>query len=204
MKKYLMMLLCALMLLAGCAKADTTEEQFKEYDVPGGEIKTIELMNVAVDMTAYQGFTDRDHVFRRTTMKESFRLLDEEASGILYFGYSTCPYCLQVVPVLNELAKKYGQTVYYIDVYNEVDRISDAELDRYMSAYADFLETDEDGEPVFYVPQVFVIVNGQVIDGHVGAVDSFDPSTQSSLTSEQSKELIYILESMIRTLGEKE
>ena len=41
-----------------------------------------------------------------------------------------------------------------------------------------FLEKDE-GEPVFYVPQVFVIVNGQVIDGHVGAVDSYDPSTQT-------------------------
>ena len=198
MKKLIVCLL-AFVVLSGCAQK--TETQFKEYDVPEGEHKVIELMNVPVDMTEYQGFKDEDHVYRRTTMRESFRLVEEQATGILYFGYTTCPYCLQVVPVLNDLAKKYGQMVYYIDVFSTVDSISDEDIDRYLEMYEDFLEK-EDGEPVFYVPQVFVIVNGQVIDGHVGAVDSFDPSTQSKLTPEQKDELVYILESMVRVLGE--
>lgn len=198
MKKWMMGLLCVL-LFSGCMTK--TETQFKEYDVPQGEHKMIELMNVPVDMTEYQGFTDENHIFRRTTMKESFRLVDEGATGILYFGYNTCPYCLKVVPILNDLAKKYGQMVYYIDVFNEQDTISDADIERYLDVYVDFLEK-EDGEPVFYVPQVFVIVNGQVIDGHVGAVDSYDPSTQTQLTKDQKEELTWILESMIRVLGE--
>ncbi|MBR5207412.1 MAG: conjugal transfer protein TraF, partial [Erysipelotrichaceae bacterium] len=155
MKKWMMGLLCVL-LFSGCMTK--TETQFKEYDVPQGEHKMIELMNVPVDMTEYQGFTDENHIFRRTTMKESFRLVDEGATGILYFGYNTCPYCLKVVPILNDLAKKYGQMVYYIDVFNEQDTISDADIERYLDVYVDFLEK-EDGEPVFYVPQVFVIVN---------------------------------------------
>ena len=200
MKKWMMSLLCVL-LLVGCTTK--TEIQFKEYNVPEGEHRIIELMNVPVDMQQYNGFTDVDHVFRRTTMKESFRLVDEGATGILYFGYSTCPYCLKVVPILNDLAKKYGQMVYYIDVFNEQDKISDDDINRYLDMYVDFLETD-DGEPVFYVPQVFVIVNGQVIDGHVGAVDSYDPSTQTQLTAEQKEELTWILESMVRVLGEQE
>ena len=199
MKKIWMTALCALLVLCGCA--GESESKFKEYDVPEGEIKTIEIMSVPVDMSAYQGFTDKEHVYRRTTMKESFRLLDEEASGILYFGYSSCPYCLQVVPILNDLAKKYNQTVYYIDVYHTSDTISDADIDRYLNDYEDFL-TIEDGEPVFYVPQVFVIMNGQVIDGHTGALDSFDPSVQSSMTQQQKEELTLILESMIRVLEE--
>ena len=198
MKKLIACLL-AFLVLSGCT--GKTETQFKEYDVPSGEHKVIELMNVPVDMTEYQGFTDTDHVYRRTTMKESFRLVDEGVTGILYFGYNTCPYCLKVVPILNDLAKKYGQMVYYIDVFNEQDTISDEDIDRYLNMYVDFLEKDE-GEPVFYVPQVFVIVNGQVIDGHVGAVDSYDPSTQTKLTAEQEEELTWILESMIRVLGE--
>lgn len=197
MKKIWMAAVCALMMLAGCTKQP--EVQFKEYDVPEGDIKTIELMNVAVDMSGYRGFTDKEHVYRRTTMKESFRLVDEQASGILYFGYDTCPYCLQVVPILNDLAKKYNQTVYYIDVYHTTDTISDADIDRYLTVYRDFLLEDE-GEPVFYVPQVFVIVNGQIIDGHTGAVDSFEPSVQTSMTAEQTEELTYLLESMIRVL----
>ena len=157
-------------------------------------------MNVPVDMTEYQGFTDTNHVYRRTTMKESFRLVDEQASGILYFGYDTCPYCLQVVPILNDLAKKYNQMVYYIDVYHTSDTISDADVNRFLEVYEEFLLKDDDGEPVFYVPQVFVIINGQIIDGHTGAVDSFDPSTQLELTASQREELVYLLESMVRTL----
>ena len=86
-------------------------------------------------------------------------------------------------------------------MFSTVDPISDADIERFLDMYVDFLEK-EDGEPVFYVPQVFVIVNGQVIDTHIGAVDSFDPSTQTKLTSEQKKELTYILESMVRVLGE--
>lgn len=198
MGKLLLSLLCFFMLSACSTEV---KPDFKEYDVPEGEQKIIELMSVSVDMTEYQDFTDENHVFMRTTMKESFRLLDEQASGILYFGYSTCPYCLKVVPILNDLAKKYGQMVYYIDVFNTQDPISDADIERYLKDYADVLEK-EDGEPVFYVPQVFVIVNGQIIDGHTGAVDSYDPSTQSELTSDQRKELTLILESMIRVLGD--
>ena len=90
--------------------------------------------------------------------------------------------------------------VYYIDVFSTVDAIPDEDIDRFLDMYVDFLEK-EDGEPVFYVPQVFVIVNGQVIDSHIGAVDSYDPSTQSKLNAEQKEELTYILESMVRVLG---
>lgn len=195
--KRIITFLCCLFLLCGCAGEPAV--QFKEYEPIEGDIKTIDLMSVPVDMLQYQGFTDKDHVYRRTTMKESFRLLDEEASGILYFGYSTCPFCLKVVPILNELAKKYGQSIYYIDVFSDTDPISDADIERYLTDYVDFLEM-EDGEPVFYVPQVFVIVNGKVIDGHTGVVDSFDPNTQDSLSASQRDELTLILESMIRML----
>ncbi|MBQ4343299.1 MAG: hypothetical protein IJC38_05375 [Erysipelotrichaceae bacterium] len=199
MKRIVSGLLC-LLLMSGCAS--DPKPQFKEYEAIEGEIKTIELMNVPVDMLQYQGFTDKDHVYRRTTMKESFRLLDEEASGILYFGYTTCPFCLRVVPILNDLAKKYNQTIYYVDVFSDVDPISDEDIERYLTEYVDFLEK-EDGEPVFYVPQVFVIANGKVIDGHTGVVDSFDPNTQDSLSASQREELTLILESMIRVLGDE-
>ncbi len=200
MKKLISVLLI-LCFLCACSTQSGTD--FKEYDEVEGELKTIELMSVAVDMSVYQGFTDNNHVFKRTTMKESFRLLDEEATGILYFGYSTCPYCLKVVPILNDLAKKYGQRVYYIDVFSDTDPISDDDINRYLSDYVEFLET-EDGEPVFYVPQVFVIANGKVVDGHTGAVDSYEPDKQSDLSSEQRKELTYILESMIRVIGSEQ
>ena len=56
-------------------------------------------------------------------------------------------------------------------------------------------------EKLLFVPQVFVIANGKVVDGHTGAVDSYEPDRQSELSAEQRKELTYILESMIRVLG---
>lgn len=156
-----------------------------------------DLKSVDVDMTSYPGFTDTNHVFKKITFKESLRFFDEKGTGIVYYGYATCPYCVQVVPVLNEVAKSYGLTVYYVDVHG--DKISDADIDRYMDLAKEFLDKDDEGNPQFFVPQIFTFVNGEIVGDHLGAVDSYDPSA-GNLTSSQRKELTNIIKKILKPL----
>lgn len=183
--------LLAIGLMLTCAACE------KKYDKSTFKYIDEDLMAVSVDMSAYQGFTDSNHVFKRITFKEALRFFDEQATGIVYYGYSSCPFCVQVVPVLNQVAKEYGLTVYYVDVHGE-DKISDADLDRFLELADEFLE-HEDGKAQFYVPQVFVFVNGEIIGSHLSAVDSYDPS-MGNMTSAQVKELTNIFKKMLKPL----
>lgn len=173
---------------AGCGNEQTNDKSNYVYL---DDIKAVD-----VDMSGYEGFTESDHVFKKITFRESLRFFDEKASGVVYYGYSTCPYCIQVVPILNEVAKEFGITVYYIDVYGET--IADADIDRFLELADEFLEHEE-GEAVFYVPQVFSFVNGEITGSHLGAVDSYDPSV-GYMTSRQKSELKSILEDVLYPL----
>ncbi len=157
-----------------------------------------DLKAVDVDMSGYQGFTDTDHVYKRITFKESLRFFDEKATGVVYYGYTGCPYCIQVVPILNEIAKEYGLTVYYVDVNGE-DKISDEDIERFLVLADEFLDHDEEGNAEFYVPQVFVFVNGEIVGDHLGAVDSYDPSV-GVMSSSQKKELTNIFKEILKPL----
>ncbi|MBF0780804.1 MULTISPECIES: thioredoxin family protein [unclassified Granulicatella] len=37
---------------------------------------------------------------------------------VLYIGRETCPYCVQFVPILNEVSAKYHVPIYYLDTSN--------------------------------------------------------------------------------------
>lgn len=197
MKKIVLVLFAAL-LLVGCG-----DKKVEAYDLPDGDMVTIDLIDVAVDMSGYQGFTDKDHNYRRVSIKEVFRLVEEGATGVVYFGYTSCPYCQRVVPVLNEVAKEYNHTVYYVDVYNEVDKVTDVDVEKYFELFDGFLETDSDGNPQFLVPQVFFIYNGKVIAGNTGVVDSFSTS-QTDLTKDQKEELTNIFAKMFASIASKQ
>ena len=189
MKKLKLILGCVLTLaLSGCDKLG---------GIGGGHIPTSdkEIKSVAVDMGRYAGFTDKDHAFKRITFKESLRFFDEKRSGVVYYGSSDCPYCIQVVPVLNEVAKSYDLTVYYVDVHGE-DKIQENDIERYLDLAFDHLEKDEEGNALFYIPQIFVFVDGEIVASHLGAVDSYDTKI-GNMSNSQVNELKKILKKMM-------
>ena len=47
---------------------------------------------------------DENHVFETISVKDAVDLL-ENGTGIIYLGYSDCPWCQDIVPLLNESAK---------------------------------------------------------------------------------------------------
>jgi len=147
----------------------------------------------------------------------------EKGTGVIYFGFSTCPWCRNLVPILAEVAENKKETIYYLDVLNirssfavkegELNKIKDGSKGYYKilelldKELDDFFLTDEAGnkydtnEKRLYAPTVVAVNNGEVTGFHVGTVESHE-SGYNSLEEEQKDELEDILGKLIDSKNE--
>ncbi len=116
----------------------------------------------------------------------------EHGTGILYFGYNTCPWCRNIVPILIDTVLKNDiDTLYYVDVHGNLSEIQE-ELYEYLDPY---LSINEEGEKGLAVPDVYFMKDGKVIGHHLGTVDSYrDPYL--GMTEEQKQELSNIYQNL--------
>ena len=153
--KKLIILFMAILLLAGCKPKE--EIVVPEYPY--------EIQSTVVDMSEYEGVKSTNHNFRLIRVGELFSCIDQGSSGIFYLGRTNCACCQKVVRYLNETAQELGVTVYYIDVYNKDEPLSDETLQNQLREYMyEILGTDDEGEKVLLTPQVFSVVNGKFYD----------------------------------------
>lgn len=187
----------SIFLLFGCAKpVENGTNSNKKIDV--STLNILEFDAEKADMSGYELLTDENHVFKSITLEDSIRLFDEKGSGVVYYGYRDCPFCQQAAPVINNAARDMGVDIYYVDVTSSEGR-SDESYDVLVNHIKDFLKI-EDGEPVFYVPQVFVIKDGVIVGDHLSLVESFDMSKGENMSESQQKELKNIYVDMIKKL----
>ena len=124
--------------------------------------------------------------------------LDEflkNGTGILYFGYSTCPWCRNVVPILIDAARDSSiYTINYVDIHKvDIDKINLVEK------LKDYLSEDENGNKRFAVPDVYVIKDGEILDNHLGTVDSYH-NPYKGMTDGEKNELKEIYMEMFREI----
>ena len=112
-----------------------------------------------LDMSVYEGFTDKHHVYESMSIEDTETLL-KEGTGIIYIGRKDCAYCVKLVPVLNKTAKSYKiSPVYYLDVspYDSNKDFHDA-----LDAFLEKIKYYYDGEPV--TPTLIAVKGGKIID----------------------------------------
>lgn len=126
-------------------------------------------------------------------------LLDlfEDGTGVLYFGYNTCPWCRNAVPVLIDTVKKNDiDTIYYADLHKlDMDSIR-SKLYEILDSY---LRDDGEGKKVLAVPDVYFIKNGKIIGHHIGTVDSYK-NPYDGMSKKQVKELSEIYYELIKEM----
>ncbi len=187
--KKIVLVFVALMTLVSCGKSQTAETEVNETVTI---TNSVELNTTDADMSGYKWLYDSEPAFVEMTLEESVRIFKESGSGILYYGYAGCPWCERAVPILNEVAKELGVTVYYINVHAQTTMEAYNELLTYITP---ILETDSNGEPEFKVPEVIAVKNGEITDHHLALVDGFKiESDESQMSDSQKEELknIYI------------
>lgn len=115
---------------------------------------------------------------------EIFQILENE-TGIVYFGYPSCPWCRNVVGPLIEVAKENDLKIYYVNTHDAIDDVKE-ELKKALKDY--LRKNEETGEYVIAVPDVYYIESGKIIGHHIGTVDSYK-NPYKKMTEKQKEEL---------------
>ncbi len=194
MKKNILLCVLALTALCACTKQ---AEQSSNNDPKGCDDSQICDTGKLADMSAYEGFMEEEHQFVKTQMSDFLLKLDANATGIYYFGYSTCPWCIEAVPILNEIAKEHNTSIYYVD--KKAETSTGEECKKIESRLGDKLELDDEGKPHLYVPFVVAISEGEVRAYHTGTVDDHD-AHERKMTNEEIKELTQIYEDLFASV----
>ena len=103
--------------------------------------------------------------------------VSKDKTILLYIGRSTCGYCIQYVPVLQEVQDKYGKyTTYYLDIAKIYDYSRGVKLDEDAEKIMLNLKTSDNQKGVMdnfgSTPMTLVIKNNKVVDSIIGYVDA--------------------------------
>lgn len=163
--------------LTGCQNSDTP------HDNDGEKV-------VQADMSAYEELKDKEHVYVEVRVADVLEALKNEEGErkVFYLGFVGCPWCMEIVPVLNEVAKQEGiDTVYYLNTRDVTDE-ENADFEQVKALMSSVLAVNADGNPVLYVPDIMIVEKGQILVNHIGTVDSHN-AHERTMTEEEMTQL---------------
>ena len=143
------------------------------------------------EYTSYNGKENLYYYISEDEIKDLFL----NGTGVLYLGFPTCPWCRNIVSVLNEAGKDYGiakinyynikeiRSNYSFDDTNKLVKTDGSTLYTYLlekldSFLEDYTIQDNDGKEIqtgekrIYAPTVVFIKNGEIKQVIEGTVDS--------------------------------
>lgn len=210
MKKILSILLIVVLLvsLTGCKSSTELKDadKFKEeYESQNGEETKSGKKMRKVSIT-------EDNPFVYTTAEKISKKIDKEETFIVYFGFSTCPWCRSVIEELVKCAKDSEiDKIYYVDILNirDTKEIVDGEIKTTKEGSKGYMElldklgevlddykitvTDSEEDEIsleekrIYAPNIVAVVNGKPTKLETGISDKLtDPYME--LTDEIKKD----------------
>lgn len=168
MKKICFLIVVSILFLTGCSVKKTTEltdaEKFsKEYSVT------------------------KNNPFKYIELKEVLNII-ENGTGIIFFGDPDCEWCVASAKILtSSLNYKNIDVAYYYNPKKIRDN-NTKEYKRLVKLLADYLETDKDDNSYLFLPDIYFVVNGEVID-HNNDLASMSGTIDDALTKERKKEI---------------
>lgn len=168
MKKLVVFLFCCGLLLSGCAGQYTKS-----------------------DMSGYEGFDDKDHVFVDMSVRDVYEQMNQGKSFAVYFGFAKCPWCISALPVLNEEAKAAGVKVGYVDTRKDPSWQSNLDLtdyDLFLEMFGEYLDYDDNGILHLYTPHVFFVKDGKTVYEHSNTVEGH-VAYERPLSAEEEQQL---------------
>ena len=99
----------------------------------------------------------------------------EHGTGVVYLGFSSCPWCQAYAKYLNEVAKNNSiEKIYYYDI--KEDRANNTELyQKLVEILGDHLQYNDEGHYRIYVPEVVFVSDGQIVgNDHETSKDTLD------------------------------
>lgn len=138
--------------------------------------------------------------FTPISFDEAVAFFEEGKSGVLYFGFPDCPWCQDVIPVLEQESKSENIPVYYVRTRDDdKNRLyTDEQKEQIIPYIGSYMKDNEEGELTLYVPLVISVVDGQAVDGHEGTIDGHD-AKEREMTEEETRQLGEALKTLLET-----
>lgn len=167
MKKKLFLIASALLLtvsLFGC-KSKTEEKILSHIDAA-----------TEADMIDYPSLSSSDNFAEISYDTLASCVGNEEINAIIYMGYPSCENCQSAIKSIQDAAIAAEQTVYYFNVTKAID--TDEDYDRIVDLLSPILKADDENadEYAIYTPHIFLIVDGELVQGHIGYTEDYDYS----------------------------
>ena len=197
--KKLILILFALLLLTGCVGQTDAQKFKKEYESLNGQANDAGVLHKDITIP-------EDNPMVYATFEEVVDML-ENGTGIVYFGYSECPWCRAALPVLLEAAEEELMTK--ILYYNNKEERDTRELletggnkitvegtsDYYyllnvLGEHASVYEgmNDESIKRLYY-PTVVFVHEGKILGTQVSLASEEGVDPRKELTTEQWNDL---------------
>ena len=211
-KKRKILTIAVMIMCTGCSTKKDSSVPVTDYGSATEERLNVqiagdfEVLSRNLEMNGYTMMNDPDPAFYQITVTDSLDLVQSrKATAVLVYSDTDCPYCQRAIPILNEVAKETGTNVFYVDMLDErfTSKSEDEQnqiMSDFTSAYTSVLPINEDGTQNFSIPFVVGIKDGEVTQGHVSLVDSFEYIDDSSqMNDEQVSELKNIYTEIINS-----
>lgn len=182
MKKVWLLAFLGILLLAGCNKKQEENTNTKKQGCDDSPVCDVAK---SADMSAYEGFDVENNQFIEITMDDAIQKMETDASGIFYFGFPTCPWCIEAVPIMNEVAQEMDLHIYYINKRAETS--NEENIAKMTTLLKDIVSENDEGVPTLYVPEVVVINEGEITDHHADTVPNHDAHERKMSEEEQAQ-----------------
>ncbi|MBP3635266.1 MAG: hypothetical protein J6J17_02240 [Bacilli bacterium] len=159
---------------------------------------------------------DENNVFEKISADAAIDLL-EKGTGILYLGYPKCPWCQDLIPLLNKAAKDNNiGSIYYIEKFFDM-RPDKVENPKYQEEYNKIIKYIDEYEikinekikedDIIKVPLVLFVKNGKIIGYQKGTISGHEITKNENgkyelrdLTDEEKTTIISKLNSLINKI----
>lgn len=120
------------------------------------------IKNDSLKFSEEYNLEDKENIFVYKTTEEIIKIL-ENGTGVVYLGFPECPWCVEYVKYLNEVAKDSDiSKIYYKNILND-RKENTKEYQKIVEILSNHLQYDEEGNKKIYVPAVIVVNNGIIV-----------------------------------------
>lgn len=123
----------------------------------------------------YPSMKGTEHVYIKTDYSTALNVL-LNGTGVVLLGFDTrkyaCPYCQEIVPILNEVAlEEEWMSIYYLDIYDM--RMNNTTEYRLLLGYLDSQTgsiLEKSGVKTLVVPDVYFVKDGVILSHHIATL----------------------------------
>lgn len=126
----------------------------------------------------------------------------EGGSGLVFLGFTECPWCQQLAPIVDEAAKSEGlEKIYYLNI-KKARSDNDETYKKLVASLSEYLDKDENGNPRIFVPDVTAVREGVVVGRfeQESAANGEQVTPQTFWTTERRARAVDQLREIIREI----